>query len=204
MASPGPHSEPAPDFTTRGPLIYETSQPWFRLYDTDYDPLYFGRQHRNRFDAPNGEYGVLYVAENEACAFIETFGQSTGINVVTTSSLSTAGLAIVQPGRTLRLVDLASTGGLARIGADGRLCSGEHGVAQRWSKAIRAHPCSPDGILYRARHDQALTACAIYDTAAGALSVNKAGTLIDPINRNLLARILDTYQFALIVDKPLP
>src|SRR5262245_39180085 len=180
MAYPGPHPEPATDLTGRDPLIYETSQRWFRIYRIDREPLYFGRTKRNRFDAPNHEYGVLYVAENEECAFIETFGQSTGNNLVTASSLSTAGLAIVQPNRNLRLIDLANTGGLSRIGAEGRLCTGEHSVAQRWSKALKEHPSHPDGLYYRARHDPALMACALYDTAADALSSLTVGTLNDP------------------------
>jgi hypothetical protein len=200
MARPGPHPDPPTDLGSRNPLIYETSQRWIRIYRTDREPLFFGRTRRNRFDAPNGEYGVLYLAENEDCAFIETFGQSTGNKLVTVSSLREAGLAIVQSTRTLRLLDLVNTGGLPRIGADGRLCSGDHGIAQRWSKALKEHPCNPDGIYYRSRHDQALTACALYDTAAHTLSVTTAGTLMDPDKRDLLARILDKYQFALVID----
>jgi len=200
MERPGAHPEPAADIANRDPLIYQTSQSWRRIYAIDRDPIYFGRTKQNRFDAPNSEYGVLYLAENAECAFIETFGQSTGINVVTVSSLSSAGLALVGSNRDLNLIDLANPGGLARIGADGRLCAGDHRVAQRWSKALQQHPCKPDGLFYRARHDQAFTACALFDTAADALSTVEEGTLMDPRNSDLLARILDMYRFALIKD----
>src|SRR6478735_5682570 len=49
----------------------------------DHDPLFFGRSGLNRFDAPAGEYGVLYAGESVECAFIETFGSATGIRAIT-------------------------------------------------------------------------------------------------------------------------
>jgi hypothetical protein len=100
---------------------------------------------------------------DEHCAFIETLGQETGCRIITTSALSKRGWARVSLSRPLRLIDLVASGGLARIGADARLFAGEHSVSQRWSKALRAHGVKPDGILYPARHDPALQACALYD-----------------------------------------
>jgi hypothetical protein len=34
-----------------------------------------------------------------------------------------------------------------RVGADGRLFTGSHKIAQQWSAALRAHPCKPDGSI---------------------------------------------------------
>jgi hypothetical protein len=41
--------------------------------------LHFGSAAVSRFDDPQREFGVLYVAEDIWCAFVETFGQETGI-----------------------------------------------------------------------------------------------------------------------------
>jgi hypothetical protein len=198
MSYPGPHPDPPDDLADLDPAIYVTRQSWFRIHPIDREPVYFGRAIKNRFDAPGGEYGVLYLAQNEHCAFIETFGQLTGIRAVTSSSLSAKGLARIDATRDIKLIDLVSTGGLIRIAADARLCDGDHQIARAWSKALRDHPSRPDGIYYRARHDSALTACALYDHVTDALISSKLGALSDPSNASILAHILETYRFALI------
>jgi len=57
--------------------------------------------------------------------------------------------------RTLRLIDLTQSGTLVRIGADARLFSGSHRIAQQWSKALYEHRAKADGLLYPCRLDPA-------------------------------------------------
>jgi len=140
----------------------------------------------------------MYLGHDEHCAFIETFGQSTGESLVTVAALRARLLAEVEVTRELRLIDLADSGGLARIGADGRLLDGSHKISQRWSFALKNHPANPDGILYRARHDPARMSYALFDNAAGALSERSMGSLADSANAPLLADILNTYDFGLV------
>jgi len=71
-------------------------------------------------------------------------------------------------------------------------------VAQRWSAALRKPPSKPDGILYRARHDPAKLAFAIFECSPTAFTVNSRGSLRDPGNVKLLASILNHYDFGLI------
>ena len=87
---------------------------WYRVHRTTHDPIYFGTKPLNRFDAPASELGVLYVARDAHGAFIETFGQATGVRFVTTAELRVRELAIVRVRRALRLVDLRGEG-LARM-----------------------------------------------------------------------------------------
>ena len=100
---------------------------------------FFGRSRDGRFNAPLGDYGVLYAAEDAHAASLKTFGQSTGINTATTTALSERSLTRIDATQPLKLVDLTGPG-LARIGADERLCSGVHEVAQRWAAALWDHP----------------------------------------------------------------
>jgi hypothetical protein len=198
MGRPDLHPAPPADLPNREPLITSKTEAWFRIHPIDNDPLFFGKSRDNRFDAPDGSYGVLYLAADPHCAFIETFGQSTGINVVSVTSLAASGLARIHTSRPLKLIDFAGTGGLARIGADARLCSGEHSMAQLWSKALYEHPVRADGLCYPARHDPARHACAIYNRAEDALTAEKLGSLAGSEHVNLLSQILDTYGFALL------
>jgi hypothetical protein len=194
---PGPHPEPPADLQDRGLPIADYAAPLLRVHRACFKPLFFGRTGDARFDAPNAEYGVLYAGEDAHCAFIETFGQSTGINTVSSAALAQRSLARITPRRTLRLVDLTGPG-LARLGADERLCSGEHRIAQRWAMALWSHPEALDGLVFRARHDPSRRAFAIFDRAQAELVSVSLGSLLDPPNHALLGDILDTYRFDLI------
>ena len=176
--------------------MVEAPGPWMRIHRTLLAALYFGSSRDGRFDAPAGEYGVLYLAADAHCAFVETFGQSTGINTVTTDALAERSLSRVEAARPLRLVDLTGSG-LARLGADERLCAGDHLVAQRWALALWRHPAAPDGLLYRARHDPARFCAAVFDRAQPALRAVPVGGMLDPAQGSLLGDILDTYGFGL-------
>jgi hypothetical protein len=197
---PGEHPEPPSDLATREPLLAEmpVGAILSRLHAKGKSPLFFGRTGGNRFDSPDFTYGVLYAGLDEYCSFIETYGQTTGIRTVTESALDGRHLAHLELLCPMKLIDLSNSGGLARIGADSRLFSGSHAIAQRWSAALRGHPSKPDGILYPARHDSARNACAIYECPPSVFELHAKGSLLEHQHSALLGAILDCYGFALI------
>jgi RES domain-containing protein len=172
-----------------------------RIHSASHGAIFFGRKLTpgdNRFDAPAGEFGVLYVGRDAHCAFVETFLHATGVRFVTTAELSRRTLSVVEARRPLRLVDLRGRG-LARMGADGALTAGtDYALTQKWSKAIHDHPRQPDGILYRARHDPSRSAAAIFERVQPELRTHGVGKLSDAARTNLLADILDTYEVGLL------
>lgn len=190
------HPDPPASFRL---LIRAVSAVWCRIHRVKDDPLYFGKVPQNRFDAPAGEFRVLYAARDAHGAFIETFGHATGVRFVTVTELRGRGLAGITAKRALRLVDLRGEG-LARMGADGELANGLNlDLSRRWARAIHDHPRRPDGILYRARHDPARSCAAIFDRAAPDVAANRLGTLLRREHQRLLADILDTYKFGLVL-----
>ncbi len=197
---PGEHPEPPGDLETSEPLLAELSIGTIlsRLHNRGRSPLFFGRTGGNRFDSPDRSYAVLYAGLDEYCSFIETYGQTTGIRTVTSTALEGRYLAHLELLRPMKLIDLSNSGGLARVGADSRLFSGSHTVAQRWSAAFRKHPIKPDGILYPARHDAARNACAIYECLPSIFKLHAKGSLLEHQHLALLGAILDCYGFAII------
>jgi hypothetical protein len=194
-----PHPEPPADLPERTLPLVARAGPFTRIHRLDKNPLFYGRTRNNRWDAPAEEYGVLYVGLDARTAFIETFGHETGHPFVTRSALAAKGLAEIEASAPLQLVDLTAEG-LARLGADDRLCSGDMLLAQRWSRALWQHPQSPGGILYRARHDPSRLAAAIFDRASARISAVMKGGLAAPHHVSLLADLLETYAFGLIDD----
>jgi hypothetical protein len=197
---PGEHPEPPADLADRSPLLYELTPGTVlsRIHNRNQEPVFFGKKRRSRFGSPNAGFGVLYAGLDVHCAFIETFGQSTGIRLVPRGALDQRRLSYLRLLSHLTVIDLATSGGFARIGADARLLSGSHAVAQRWSAALRDHPTKPAGLLYPARHDIARKACALFDPPKTVFQVTDAGSLLDPQHVLLLADILETYGFGVI------
>jgi hypothetical protein len=187
--------EPSKRFHSIKLPISEVDREWYRSHSTRRRAIYFGRNRAYRFDAPDGEYGVLYVGAYAHVAFIETF-QIAGIHpFVTESELKRRSLARIHTRRPLRLVNLGESGALTRIGADARICVASYGVSQRWSRAIQSHPEQPDGILYRPRHDPSRLAAAFFDRIADQVTAENLGTWLD---QRTTAEVLDTYGVALV------
>jgi hypothetical protein len=197
---PGAHPEPPGDLASRLPptVTLNPGTVLSRTHDRNLGPIFFGKTGRNRFDSPDHSFGVLYVGLDESCAFIETFGHATGISVVTRTALEARHLSYLTTTQSLAVVELASSGSLARIGADARLFSGSHAIAQRWSAALRSHPVKPAGLLYPARHDPARNACALFDLPDSSFEVVVDGSLSDSKHAVLLGAILNRYGFGLI------
>jgi len=188
--------EPSKRFHSIRLPISEIRRDWYRSHPTRHGAIYFGRNRAYRFDAPAGEYGVLYLGADPHVAFIESF-QIAGIHpVVTESKLKERSLSRIRTQRPVRLADLAESGALTRIGADARIFIAGHTVSQRWSRAIQTHPDRPDGILYRPRHDPARLAAAFFDRITDQVSAETLGTWLD--QTTALAEVLDTYGVALL------
>lgn len=194
---PAPHPAPPDDLDERELPLVGCRGPWLRIYRRDWDPLFFGKTGLGRFDAPDQRYGVFYAATDFRGAFIETFGWNTGVKLIDPSGLEERELAEVKSSVDLNLVNLTGKG-LARIGADGRLHTGAHAISQRWSLALFSHPQSPDGLLYRTRHDPDMLAVALYErVAAKQVRAEPLGGLAAPANAKRVAEALDHYGFGL-------
>jgi hypothetical protein len=198
---PGAHPGPPADLHARTPLVRESAGPWVRFHDVRHRPLHFSRGGTSRVNDPGGEFGVLYAADGFPGAFIETFGRRLDVRSITASSLRTTGVAAVTARSPLKLIDLASTGALARLSADAQLMSGDIAVARQWSRALWQHPITADGLYYRLRHDPEQCACALFNRARKALTVQSQGTVSDRRHREALTAALDRYQFGFIQDE---
>ncbi len=201
---PGDHPPPHAELAAQHPLIFTVPERGilYRHHQKIHDPVYFGKKGEYRFDDPDcpvpGCFGVLYAGADPESCLLESCGTTTGVPAVSGAYLDARAIARMELTGSLRFIDLVSDGGLASIGADGRLATGSYKVAQQWSAALKKHPCKPDGIRYRSRHAPERIAYAIYERPPSSFSVTSMGSFTDPANEALFKRILKTYNFALI------
>jgi hypothetical protein len=100
----------------------------------------------------------------------------------------------------LRLVDLTQPGALVKIGADARLFSASHRIAQWWSKALHDHRSRVDGLLYPSRPDPTCHSIALFDDRAPELiEISRQNWYAPGPLRATLAAILNRYDLELIV-----
>jgi len=199
---PGPPPLPPGDLDRR-PLPLHVSPAGtelFRIHRAGREALFFGpppgKPARGRWDAPGGEFRVCYLGEASFVAFAVTLLREPGRSLVESIDVADRAIARVRVERDLRLVALHGPG-LARLGATAAVCTGPYDVSRRWALALHEHPDRPDGIRYRARHDDDGFAVALFDRARDAVAEVGSRGLMAPEGADELARWLDRYGIGL-------
>jgi hypothetical protein len=201
-ARPRPPPLP-PDDLARRPLALspvDTGTILFRIHRSRHSPLHFGRAsdpvRRQRWDAPDASYGVCYLAREGHIAFAETLLRDLGLEVVPEAELAIRSLARIRVQEPLRLVAMHGSA-LRRLGADASAVQGPYEVTWLWSAAFHAHPDGPDGICYRARHDDSGFAIALFERAGTKVEFLDSTRLLEPAHAWELARWLERYDVGL-------
>ncbi len=181
MSRAGPPLPPA-DLVRRNPLVTTLSRGSLlhRFHSKPHAPIHFDRSQGGRFNAPDGQYGVLYAATAREGAFAETFLRVPGRTLISLELVKAKAYAQISVSRPVRIIRLAGPG-LARVGATAEVChtSQSYGVPQAWSRALHDHPLAADGIAYSARHDDQAECIALFDRSADALNVARHQRDID-------------------------
>jgi hypothetical protein len=159
------HERKLPIFTLR------TGTPIHRVYRKILSPLHFGRDGGNRFDAPNGEFGVLYAGRTLDVSFVETLLRIPNLRGVDYNVIQSRRWCTLEATRPLRLVRLHGPY-LSRLGTTAGVCTGRYEISQAWALALHEHKEAPDGIQYLSRHDPSQLCVALFDRCGSAI---KAG-----------------------------
>ncbi|MBV9110261.1 MAG: RES family NAD+ phosphorylase, partial [Gemmatimonadetes bacterium] len=84
--------------------------PLWRVHARAYDPLWFGRTARYRFDAPAGEYGVCYFGSSLGVAILETLVRGKRVPLIPRAELEARSGSTVFPTTPLKVLQLEGTG----------------------------------------------------------------------------------------------
>jgi hypothetical protein len=150
--------------------------------------LGFRTSAKYRFDAPGGEFGVLYAAFDLATAFAETVLRTVPQEIpageeplLTYEELARRRVVQLRPvtsGRALRLVKLYDEG-LAAAKVDNRIATDDdYATTRLWAKAFHDHPEKVDGVAYLSRFMGARRSVVLFDRCAGLLSRGRVTPLL--------------------------
>lgn len=159
---------------------------------TRFAPIFFDKGDGGRLNDPDGNYGVRYGAAELSGAFAETFLREPGRALLPLDLIESKARATLRATRPLRLIALMGAG-LARVGATAEVTHGglPYRVAQAWSKALWRHPERPDGIAYRARHDDDAVCFALFDNPPVCVEVFRRE--IDLLNQGWFWKLMEAY-----------
>jgi RES domain len=145
---------------------YAAGSSWFRCHKRIDDPVFFGPgagiAPKYRFDAPAGEYQVLYAGLDYEAAFIETFLRNPKRRTVDWLDLEIRNMAVLENDAPLQLVK-AHGEGLSLLGTTAALSTGGYREARRYSLELWEHPDRPDGLIYSSRHNPNHLCAAIFN-----------------------------------------
>jgi hypothetical protein len=164
----GHATAPPPWLSTASLPIVEVAADsvWMRCHRTSLEALFFGpgagRPPKHRFDAPNGEYQVLYVGLSYEAALVETLLRNPRRRIVDLVDLRVRSMAQLRNRSPLRLVQ-AHGPGLSQLGTTAALSTGGYRASRQWSLALWSHESRPDGLIYVSRHNPGLLCAAIFD-----------------------------------------
>jgi hypothetical protein len=187
-ARPGPRGNaPAPPpWLATAPLPvdgYPAGATWFRCHQTALGAVFFspgpGKGAKHRFDAPGGEFQVLYLGLTYDAAIVETFFRNPRRRTVDLVDIDVRSMATLTNGAPLRLVQ-AHGSGLARIGATAALSTGGYRSSRQWALQLWGHRDQPDGLVYVSRHNPGLLCAAIFDRPHATFGGPSAALLDDP------------------------
>jgi hypothetical protein len=160
-------------------VFLEWEAPLFRIQDSAVlshraypSPLY-------RFDAPAGEYAVIYANDSEVGVFAEVYvdrGRRLGMEDARRH------LVRIVPERPLQFVDLRADDTLAALGLDARISVGDdYEVCQEWALAFYERWSEVSGICYAARNAGLATrnVALFADRCASTLTLTSLGRLED-------------------------
>ncbi|MSO99656.1 MAG: RES domain-containing protein [Acetobacteraceae bacterium] len=136
------------------------------------DAIFFGpspgSKPGNRFDAPNGEYRVLYASERLEGAFVETVLRRPRGRILRPEFVNERAHSNLRLERPLNLAKVYDEG-LQAFGVDaGELGADDHTFSRSLALSIHAGLPGVHGLAYRSRYNNGEICYALFDRVAAA------------------------------------
>ena len=150
----------------------EAGSQWFRIHQCRHaTALHWGRHDQGRWNAADGGFGVLYLANTLETALAETYGHQVmdrhlpaGLKFLSRQELEERCISRITATRDLQVLDLRGPA-LTRLNLDARLLTTREqlSVCQDWSRWWHDAVEQPDGLLYPSRLLPRGTNLALYE-----------------------------------------
>lgn len=175
-----------------------------RVHRKQQGPVFFGpgpgKPPQNRFDAPEGEYNLLYAAQRLEGAFVETVLRRPVGRIVKRAFIEQRMWTPLRLERALTLAKIMDEG-LLFHGVDAAVTASEDYAASR-NLALSLFEDFPsvDGLVYRSRHNNGEVCYAVFDRVRPADVTPMAGHLFED-NRERVDQLIQLHGAVLDVSR---
>ncbi|MFK5949503.1 MAG: RES family NAD+ phosphorylase [Methylococcales bacterium] len=165
----------------KGTKLYRISSP------SHPNPLFFNTDQSGRFNSPNSEFGICYMADGFEAAFAESLGHSVSTKyepsenkIIEESDLKAFHIYQIEVMKTLHVGELCGSG-LARLNIDNNINTSPkpYVVPQKWSLWVHSHPDILDGIRYHSRHLPDIRSEGLFERCVSKLKCIDTGAVIN-------------------------
>lgn len=172
-----------------------------RIHSQAYGPIFFGPKPgalpSNRFDAPGGEYRILYAAAELPGAYVETVLRRP-FRVMRRSEADKQAVSRLQVQRTLTLAKVMDEGLQWHGIHAGEISVDDYGPSRQLALDLHSAFPSIDGLVYRSRYNNGQVCFALFDRVDPAelvpmhrLDFDQAPAVVDNLMR-LYGAVFDT------------
>lgn len=192
---------PPADLATRKLPLSRLSGRIYRIHQSKYSSLYFGKDGTCRFDDPLKKFGILYACPGPEGAFAEVFLRRLAKVLIEEDAIRERSLAVIRL-ESDAFVDLTGDG-LRRLSCDNRIATEvPYRTTALWSRALFEHPQKPAGIIYRSPHNPKIKCIAIFSTFSRKLKLLESTNLLGRSLRSWTVRQLDRYDLSVLPSPP--
>ncbi len=185
---------PQPDEGLSGVGFREWTAPVYRIQDDERISVRRYPKPRYRFDAPGGEYAVLYANDTDVATFNESYAEKRRRIPAADAERH---LVRVTPRAPLPLVDLTDDRTLSALGLDARVSVGDdYEACSRWALAFHGWRPEAFGIAYPARWGGVRTTnvALFVKRCLDDIVLDSLGRLGDPVLEALVLEAADRYR----------
>jgi hypothetical protein len=178
-----------------------------KIHQKAYGALWFspapGKPAAYRFDAPAGQYRIMYTARSLDGAFVETVLRKSAGRILREEFVEERAWSVMTASRPLVLAKLYDEG-LLWHGTDAAIGSADDYIAPR-EMAVNLHRefAAVDGIAWRARHDNGELCYALFDRVTKS-DLPVASTHPFEDNWDEVERLMDKYGAHFDSSAPIP
>lgn len=193
--SPEPVRRPS-EFGRALPAVgfHDWTEPVYRIQDDDLISSRRYSRPRYRFDAPDGEYAVLYANDTMVATFNESYAEKRRRIPAADAKRH---LVRITPKKPLPLVDLRDDRTLSALDLDARVSVGDdYEACRQWALAFHEEWPEVCGIAYAARWGgvRTMNVALFVERCRDDLEVVSLGLLGDPDLEGLVLEAADRYK----------
>jgi hypothetical protein len=148
-------------------ISFAAGERMIRIHHQDRGPVFFGpapgKPPGNRFDAPNGEFRILYTAQRLEGAFVETILRRPVDRILRKAFVYERCYSEIALRRTVTLAKMFDEGlQVHRIDA-GAISIDNYGPSRKLALAVHEQFPQIDGVAYRSRYNNGEICYALFD-----------------------------------------